>query len=129
MPKLVDYTSHIKIDEKMLIKGTLEYEVFGDPQELVRVYRFTSPNIVFEGHYSDWTDENNIAYTSLLQLTNNLDKILPVNSSQSFSERNESQHLKVTNQTSEQLLKEIKEELKKVRFYLSTITENEIEEI
>lgn len=125
MPKLVDYTSHIKIDDKMLIKGTLEYEVFGDPREIVRVYRYTSPNIVFEGHYSTWTNFSDQSYSSVISLTSDLDKFLPSPVNTNFLERQNDSYLKVYDSVNQNTLDNIENQLRIVNIHLSAITELE----
>lgn len=70
MPKLENFPTYLKIDDRRFVKNTLEYEVFDD---IVRVYHFTSPNEIFDAVYSDWTDSDDVAYPSLVALTNDLD--------------------------------------------------------
>ena len=89
MPKIENFTSYFKIDNRRYNKNTLNWEPFGD---LIRVYHFTSPNIITEAGYTEWTDSNDNTYASLSELSDALDFAFYTNAASSgfVSESNSS---------------------------------------
>lgn len=90
MPKLENFDTYFKIDSRRIARNTAEYESFGN---LIRVYRYTSPNILAEAEYQEWTDSTDTPYASLALLEADLNSFMftsetPVGSSSVVSTGN-----------------------------------------
>lgn len=80
MPKLVNATSYVQIDNHRFSKNHLNFDI--DSEGKVFVYYGQQPmRVLFTGSYDEWTDSNDSAYGSIALLTADLNSFLFLSSS------------------------------------------------